>query len=217
MTKIGVLVSGNGTNLQAIIDRIADGALNACRIAVVISSRSNAYALERAKSAGIPGVCVLRKKNGAPEEYDEAILETLKRYEVDLAVTAGFLTIFGNTVTDAYPNRIINVHPALVPSFCGKGFYGLEPHRKALEYGVKLTGATTHFITPETDAGPVIMQKAVAVKDEDTPESLQQRVMIEAEQVILPESIRLFSENRLHIIGRRVYIDPPCQGGAANE
>ena len=210
MTNIGVLVSGNGTNLQAIIDRIADGALHDCKITVVIASRPGAYALERAKSAGIPSLCVARKKYGSLEDFDCALICSLQKFNVDLVVTAGYLTIFGKAVVDAFPNRIINVHPALIPSFCGKGFYGIAPHEKALEYGVKLTGATTHFIWPETDEGPIIMQKAVAVHENDTPESLQQRVMIEAEQVILPETIRLFCEHRLAVEGRLVKILPPA-------
>ena len=206
MTNIGVLVSGGGTNLQAIIDKIEDGGLKNCKIAVVIASRPKAYALERAKTNRIPGLCIEKKRFADPAEFDAALIASLREHSVDLVVTAGYLTIFGRAVIDAYPNRIINVHPALIPSFCGKGFYGLEPHRKALEYGVKITGATTHFTWLDTDAGPIIMQKAVAVEENDTPESLQKRVMEEAERVILPETIRLFSENRLSVIGRKVVI-----------
>lgn len=206
MTNIGVLVSGGGTNLQAIIDRVADGFLKSCRIAVVISSRRKAYALERAKAAGIPCVCVERKKYESLDGFDAALVAALREHGADLVVTAGFLTIFGRAVIDAYPDRIINVHPALIPSFCGKGFYGLAPHIKALEYGVKLTGATTHFVCLETDAGPIILQKAVSVADGDTAESLQRRVMEEAEWELLTESIRLFSEGRLEVRGRHVII-----------
>ena len=206
MTNIGVLVSGGGTNLQVIIDRIAEGSLNKCKIVAVIASRPQAYALERAKAARIPALCVERRRFSDPADFDAALLNSLTGYGADLVVTAGFLTIFGQSVVDAFPNRIINVHPALIPSFCGKGYYGLTPHKKVLEYGVKLTGATTHFICLEADSGPIIMQKAVAVEDGDTPESLQRRVMTEAEQIILPESIRLFSENRLAVEGRRVRI-----------
>lgn len=208
MTDIGVLVSGNGTNLQTIIDRIADGALSGCRIVVVISSKRKAYALERAKAAGIPCLCVERKNFTDPEEFDNALIASLKGYGVELVLTAGYLTIFGHKVFDAFPNRIINVHPALIPSFCGKGFYGLEPHKRALEYGVKLTGATTHFVWPEVDTGPIIMQKAVRVEEGDTPESLQQRVMEEGERIILPETIRLYAEGRLVVEGRRVTVLP---------
>ena len=209
-TNIGVLVSGGGTNLQAIIDRIADGTLNRCRIAVVISSRRGAYALERAKAAGIPALCVQKKKFGTPEAFDGALIAALRDYKVNLVVTAGYLTIFGQAVVDAFPDGIINVHPALIPSFCGKGHYGLAPHIKALEYGVKVTGATTHFVSAETDAGPIIMQKAVKVADGDTPEALQKRVMEEAEREILTESIRLFSEGRLTVSGRIVTVARPA-------
>jgi len=208
MTNIGVLVSGNGTNLQAILDRIADGSLPNCRVAVVIASRPKAYALDRARAAGVPGFCIERKKYDDLSRFDAALVGKLQEHSVDLVVTAGFLTIFGQAVVDAYTNRIINVHPALIPSFCGKGYYGLAPHEKALEYGVKLTGATTHFTWLDTDAGPIIMQKAVAVEEGDTPETLQKRVMAEAEQVILPETIKLFAEGRLKIEGRRVIIKP---------
>ncbi|MDR1060421.1 MAG: phosphoribosylglycinamide formyltransferase [Clostridiales bacterium] len=206
MTQIGVLVSGGGTNLQAVIDRIADGTLGKCAIAVVISSRPGAYALERAARAGLPAVCVERRRHGDIDEYTRALVGELRARSVELVVMAGFLTITGRELVEAYPNRIINVHPALIPSFCGKGFYGLAPHQKALEYGVKVTGATTHFATLEADAGPIIMQKAVEVREDDTPESLQRRVMEQAEQVILPESIRLYSEGRLRVEGRRVAI-----------
>jgi phosphoribosylglycinamide formyltransferase-1 len=206
MTNIGVLVSGGGTNLQAIIDKINDGALSKCKITVVIASKPRIYALERAKTAGIPGLCIEKKHFPNPAEFDEALVAALRLHEADLVVTAGYLTIFGQAVIDAFPNRIINIHPALIPSFSGKNFYGLAPHIKALEYGVKITGATTHFTWLDTDAGPIIMQKAVIVEENDTPESLQKRVMEEAEQVILPETIRLFSENRLRVEGRRVII-----------
>jgi phosphoribosylglycinamide formyltransferase-1 len=206
MTNIGVLVSGGGTNLQVIIDRIADGYLSGCTITVVISSRPGAHALERARAARIPCLCIERKKYTDLSEFDSVLISSLKEHNVDLVITAGYLTIFGQAVIDAYPNRIINVHPALIPSFCGKGFYGLAPHKKALEYGVKLTGATTHFIWLETDSGPIIMQKAVAVEEDDTPETLQKRVMTEAEQIILPETIRLFADNRISVVGRLVKI-----------
>lgn len=206
MTNVGVLVSGGGTNLQVIIDRIADGSLGGCRIAVVISSRPGAYALERAKAAGIPRLCISKKQFEKPELFDAALVAALKGHGVSLVVTAGYLTIFGQAVIDAFPNSVINVHPTLIPLFCGKGFYGLEPHRRVLEYGMKVSGATTHFVWLDADTGPVIMQKAVNVEEGDTPESLQQRIMKEAEQIILPETIRLFAENRLEIDGRRVRV-----------
>ena len=209
MLNIGVLVSGGGTNLQTIIDRIADGFLTGCHIAVVIASRPRIFAIDRAKSAGIPCLCIEKKTFANPAEFDIALVAALNEYNVGLVVTAGYLTLFGQAVVDAFPNRIVNVHPALIPSFCGKGFYGLTPHKKALEYGVKLTGATTNIVWLEADAGPVIMQKAVAVEDGDTPESLQKRVMTEAEQVILPETIKLFAENRVSVEGRIVKIAAP--------
>ncbi|MCL2059030.1 MAG: phosphoribosylglycinamide formyltransferase [Oscillospiraceae bacterium] len=206
MMNIGVLVSGGGTNLQIIIDRVADGYLADCRVAVVIASRPKAYAIERARAAGIPCLCVERKKFTDPDAFDRALISALTEHGVNLVVTAGYLTIFGKAVVDAFPNRIVNVHPALIPSFCGKGFYGLAPHRGVLEYGVKITGATTHIVWPEVDSGPIIMQKAIPVEDGDTPESLQRRVMVEAEQVILPKTIRLFAQNRISVEGRIVKI-----------
>ena len=209
MLNLGVLVSGNGTNLQTILDRIADGYLAGCRVAVVISSRPKAYALERARAAGVPRLCVRKKAYENPDGFDAALVSALQEHGVDLVVTAGYTTVFGQSVIDAFQNRIINVHPALIPSFCGKGFYGLATHEKALEYGVKLTGATTHIVWLETDSGPVIMQKAVAVEEGDTPERLQKRVMTEAEQLILPETIRLFIEGRVSVEGRRTRIAPP--------
>jgi phosphoribosylglycinamide formyltransferase-1 len=184
-------------------------------VAVVVSGKPGAYALTRAERAGVPTACLEKKRGAAPEAYDQKLLEHLAAYDVDLVVTAGFLTIFGQAVVDAYPNRIINVHPALIPSFCGVGCYGLRPHELALAYGVKVTGATTHFVTAEADAGPIILQKAVAVLPDDTPESLQQRVMREAEWVILPESIRLYSEGRLRTEGRRVTVLPGADAGTA--
>ena len=198
--------------MQAIIDRIADGYLEGCRIAVVIASNKKAYAIERAKTAGIPCLCIAKKNFEEPVDFDMALIAALKTHAVNLVVTAGYLTLFGQAVIDAFPDRIINIHPALIPAFCGKGFYGLEPHRRALEYGVKLTGATTHIVWLETDAGPIIMQKAVAVEEGDTPESLQKRVMLEGEQVILPATIRLFAEGRISVEGRRVVIRENGQG-----
>ena len=205
MLKIGVLVSGGGTNLQAIIDSIESGYLGNCRIVTVISSRSGAYALKRAETHGIPAVCIPRKGKTV-EEYDRAIISHLEQYGVDLVVLAGFMCILGEEFNKRYRNRAINVHPSLVPSFCGKGFYGTIPHEKALEYGVKITGATVHFVDLETDAGPVILQKPVNVLDDDTVDTLQRRVMEEAEWQILPEAIKLISEDRIVIEGRRVKI-----------
>jgi phosphoribosylglycinamide formyltransferase-1 len=206
MLKIGVLVSGGGSNLQAIIDKIETGYLKDCKIATVISSRADAYALERARKHNIPSICIERKSYSSLPEYDDALVDHLKKYEVDLVVLAGFLSLVGEKLNSVYKNRIINVHPSLIPSFCGKGFYGIIPHQKALEYGVKVTGATVHFVEMEYDSGPIILQKAVYINDDDTPETLQKRVMEEAEWIILPEAIKLFAENRLVLEGRRVKI-----------
>lgn len=206
MLKIGVLVSGGGTNLQAIIDKVESGYLSNCSIVTVISSRPDTYALERARKHNIEGVCISRKNFTSIEEYDLALISDLESHGVELVVMAGFLSILGETFTKRYEGRIINVHPALIPSFCGKGYYGLIPHIKALEYGVKVTGATVHFVELEADAGPIIMQKAVYIKEDDTPETLQKRVMEEAEWDILPKAIKLISENKVRIEGRRVKI-----------
>ena len=206
MLKIGALVSGGGTNLQAIIDKLESGYIKDCGIVTVVSSRPGAYALERARKHNIPAVCIPRRDFGSVDDYDKALIEHLEKYDVDLVVLAGFLSILGETFIKRFRNRIINVHPALIPSFCGKGFYGIIPHVKALEYGVKVTGATVHFVELEADAGPIILQKAVYIKEDDTPETLQKRVMEEAEWEILPEAIKLFAEGRLVIEGRRVRI-----------
>jgi phosphoribosylglycinamide formyltransferase-1 len=206
MLKIGVLVSGGGTNLQAIIDNIESGYLSNCSIVTVVSSRPDTYALERARKHNIEGVCIAKKGFPSIEEYDLALISQLESHGVDLVVMAGFLSILGETFTKRYEGRIINVHPALIPSFCGKGYYGLTPHIKALEYGVKVTGATVHFVELEADEGPIILQKAVYIKEDDTPEILQKRVMEEAEWDILPRAIKLISENKIVIEGRRVKI-----------
>lgn len=207
MLKLGIMVSGGGTNLQAIIDKIESGFLADCRIVTVVSSRAGAYALERAKNSGIPAAVISKKDFSSVEEYDQALIEHFTKHDVGLVVLAGFLSMLGEGFVNAYRNRIINIHPSLIPSFCGKGFYGLIPHIKALEYGVKVTGATAHFVDYEYDSGPIILQKAVEVKDGDTPETLQQRVMQEAEWEILPEAVRLYSEGRLVIEGRKVRIN----------
>jgi phosphoribosylglycinamide formyltransferase-1 len=206
MLKLGVLVSGGGTNLQAIIDKIESGYLSNCSIVTVISSKPDTYALERARKHNIEGVCIARKNFSSIEEYDSALITHLEECGVDLVVMAGFLSILGETFTKRFKDRIINVHPSLIPSFCGKGYYGLIPHEKALEYGVKVTGATVHFVELEADAGPIILQKAVYIKEDDTPETLQKRVMEEAEWDILPRAIKLISENKVVIEGRTVKI-----------
>lgn len=206
MLNVGILVSGGGSNLQAIIDKVESGYIKNVKIVTVVSSRPDAYALERAKQHGIKGICISRKTFNNIEEYDEALISHFKAFEVDLVVMAGFLSILGERFTRAYEGRVINIHPALIPSFCGKGFYGIIPHQKVLESGVKVTGATVHFVELEADAGPIILQKAVYVQEDDTPEILQKRVMEQAEWEILPEAVRLFAENRLVVEGRRVKI-----------
>lgn len=206
MLKLGILVSGGGTNLQAIIDKMQSGTLSNCRIVTVVSSRAGVYALERARKHDIPNTCISRKSFAAMEDYDRTLLEHFRQYDVELVVLAGFLSMLGESFVSAYRNRIINIHPSLIPSFCGKGYYGIIPHQKALEYGVKVTGATVHFVDSEYDSGPIILQKAVTVQDDDTPESLQLRVMQEAEWELLPKAIKLFAEGRLALEGRKVRI-----------
>lgn len=206
MLNIGVLVSGGGTNLQAILDRIDDGTLKDCTVVTVIASREGIYALERASNRGIPTAVIARKSFETMEEYDRVLIDHMRFHQVDLIVLAGFLSLLGEGVVTAWKNAIINVHPALIPSFCGKGLYGIRPHQSALEYGVKITGATVHFVDYEYDSGPIILQKAVQVHEDDTPETLQVRVMEQAEWVILPEAIRLFSQGRLKVNGRRVEV-----------
>ena len=205
MLKIGVLASGGGTNLQVIIDSIKKGYITNCSIAVVISNKKNAYALERARNNGIESVYI-PKKDKTVEEYDRLLVERLEAYDVELVVLAGFICIMGERFTERFKNKVINVHPSLIPSFCGKGYYGIIPHEKALEYGVKVSGATVHFAELQADAGPIILQKAVEVKPDDTPEVLQQRVMREAEWIILPEAVNLIANGRVKIEGRKVYI-----------
>jgi len=209
MLNIGVMVSGGGTNLQAILDRIEDGTLKNCNVVTVVSSNSHAYAIERAKSKNIPVAVISRKNFENEEEYNQALIDHMKKHKVELVVLAGFLSRLGESFIREYKNAIINVHPSLIPSFCGKGFYGIIPHQKALEYGVKITGATVHFVEPEYDSGPIILQKAVEVLPDDTPQTLQKRVMEQAEWLILPEAIRLFSEGRLTVNGRKVIIRDP--------
>ncbi|MBR4954081.1 MAG: phosphoribosylglycinamide formyltransferase [Oscillospiraceae bacterium] len=206
MVKVAVLVSGGGTNLQALIDAQHRGEIIGGEIAAVIASKPDAYALERAKNAGIPGYVIARKDFADAREMTLAYVEKLRELNIDLVVLAGFMTIFTEELIHAYPNAIMNVHPALIPSFCGKGFYGLHVHEKAIEYGVKLSGATCHFVTEECDGGPIIIQKAVEVKPDDTPEVLQKRIMQEAEWQILPKAVSLFCEGRIEVKGRTVYI-----------
>lgn len=207
MLRLGILVSGGGTNLQSIIDKIQNGYLAGCGIVTVVSSKAGVYALERAQKHNIPAAVISKKSFGSMEEYDQALIDHFKGCDVELVVLAGFLSMLGQGFVDTYRNRIINIHPSLIPSFCGKGYYGIIPHQKALEYGVKVSGATVHFVDLEYDSGPIIFQKAVEVKPDDTPESLQLRVMQEAEWELLPKAIRLYKEGRLTLEGRKVKIE----------
>ena len=204
--RIAVLVSGGGTNLQALIDAQQAGTLRGGESVAVLSSRAGAYALERAAKAGIPGYVVARKDFDSNQAMTVALVEKLQSLHVDLVVLAGFLHILTSEMVAAYPNAILNVHPALIPSFCGKGAYGLHVHEMALAYGVKVTGATVHLVTEEPDGGPIVLQKAVAVREGDTPEILQRRVMEEAEWIILPQAVSLFCQDRLTVEGRIVHI-----------
>ena len=206
ITKIAVLVSGGGTNLQALIDAEKRGELGNGKITLVLASKPGVYALERAANNGIDSTVLARKDYDSIADYSKALADTLEANGIDLVVLAGFLTIIDEQVYEAFPNKIINVHPALIPSFCGKGFYGLHVHEAALEKGVKVSGATVHIVTPECDAGPIILQKAVEVKQDDTPEVLQRRIMEEAEWKILPEAVRLFCEDRITVENGKVYI-----------
>ncbi|MBE6645487.1 MAG: phosphoribosylglycinamide formyltransferase [Ruminococcaceae bacterium] len=204
--KIAVLVSGGGTNLQALINAEKSGMFGESKITLVVASKPGVYALERAKNAGIEGRVLARRDYESIAAYSRALADTLTAEGVDLVVLAGFLTIIDEQMYEAFPNRIINVHPALIPSFCGKGYYGLYVHEAALEKGVKVSGATVHIVTPECDAGPIILQKAVPVLEGDTPEALQKRIMEEAEWIILPEAVKLFCEDRITVKNNKVYI-----------
>ncbi|MEI6602324.1 MAG: phosphoribosylglycinamide formyltransferase [Clostridia bacterium] len=204
MLRMGVLVSGGGTNLQAILDKLKAGQIRNCEIAVVVSSKAGVKALERATLAGIPTAVV--SKSEFESDFDQALRNTLDAFQVDFIVLAGFMSILSVAFIKHYPNKIINVHPALIPSFCGKGYYGLKPHEAALAYGVKVTGATVHFVTEGADEGPIILQKPVPVLEGDTPETLQLRVMQEAEWEILPQAIDLFCAGKLQVEGRVVHL-----------
>ncbi len=206
MKKIVVLVSGGGTNLQALIDAQENGIIKNGRITCVISSKEGVYALERAKKHNIPSRVIPRKDYPDAKSYSQAVLDALIEEEAELVVYAGFMTILDELVVKALPNRMMNVHPALIPSFCGKGYYGLRVHEEALKKGVKLTGATVHFVTEVCDGGPIILQKAVEVMDDDTPETLQRRVMEQAEWKLLPRAVALFCEDKLEVKGSRVLI-----------
>ena len=206
MKNIVVLVSGGGTNLQALIDAERSGIIKDGRITCVISSNPGAYALERAKNAGIASRVLPRREYSDSIAYSKAVLDALNEEKADLVVLAGFMTILDECVTKAYPYKIINVHPALIPSFCGEGFYGLKVHEAALAYGVKVSGATVHFVNEEADAGAIILQKPVEVKRGDTPEVLQKRIMEQAEWKILPEAVSLFCQDKIEIIDGKALI-----------
>lgn len=206
MLKIAVLVSGGGTNLQAIIDAIESGKITNTEIAVVISNNKNAYALERAKKHGIEALCISPKDYENRADFNEDFLNRLNSYNVDLVVLAGFLVVLPEKMIKTYQNRIINIHPSLIPSFCGTGFYGLKVHEGALARGVKITGATVHFVDEGTDTGPIILQKAVEVQEGDTPEVLQRRVMEQAEWVILPKAIDLIANGRVVVADGQVRV-----------
>lgn len=206
MKRIAVLVSGGGTNLQALIDAKARGEIPNGEFAAVISSSPDAFALKRAEQAGITGYVVDRKSYSSNREMTVSLVKMLRELQVDLVVLAGFMYILTEELIDAYPNAIINVHPALIPSFCGEGCYGLHVHEKALAYGVKVSGATVHFVSAECDGGPIILQKAVAIEQGDTPEGLQRRIMEQAEWKILPRAVSLFCDERLRVDGRIVTI-----------
>lgn len=197
MTRIAVLVSGGGTNLQALIDAWKSGCLGGGDLSLVVASKPGIFALERAESAGIPTVTVERRKYADISGYDAALAAALAERDIGLVVLAGFLSVLGPCVLNAFENRIINVHPSLIPSFCGKGFYGLRVHEAALEYGVKVTGATVHFVNQVVDGGKIILQKAVEISPDDTPESLQQRVMREAEWELLPKAVAMFCNGEI--------------------
>ena len=200
MIKMAVLVSGGGTNLQAIIDAIKDKTIINAEISVVISNNAGAYALERARQNGIEGVCISPKNYETRDAFNQALLAKIQSYEVDLVVLAGCLVVIPEIMVKAYPNKIINIHPALIPSFCGTGYYGLKVHEGVLKRGVKVTGATVHFVDEGTDTGPIILQKAVEVRQDDTPEILQRRVMEEAEWTIMPQAINLIANGKVEVL-----------------
>ena len=205
-TKIAVLVSGGGTNLQALIDAQSRGELGGGKITAVISTKAGAYALERAAKAGISGYVLPRKDFETVPAMTTALVKMLRELEIDLVVLAGCMTIFTEELIQAYPNAIMNVHPALIPSFCGKGYYGLRVHEEALKYGVKVSGATVHFVTEECDGGPIIAQEPVPVLPGDTPETLQRRIMEQGEWIALPRAVSLFCQDRIKVDGRTVII-----------
>ena len=206
MLNIAVFVSGGGTNFQALIDAQRAGKFPGGEITLCVSSSKNAYALERARQNGIETAILRRRDYPSQEALDDALLDVLEAHDIGLIVLAGYLSILSERVVRAYDRKIINVHPSLIPSFCGAGYYGLHVHEKALDYGVKVTGATVHFVNEEPDGGPIVLQKAVDIREDDTPETLQRRVMEQCEWSILPRAVSLFCEGRLHVEGRHVKI-----------
>ena len=207
MLKLAVLVSGGGTNLQAIMDSIDDGRITNAKIQVVISNNAGAYALTRAENYGVEALLLSPKSFDTREEFNQKLLEVLKERDIDLVVLAGYLVVVPPCVIEEYENRIINIHPSLIPSFCGTGCYGLHVHEKALSGGVRVSGATVHFVDEGTDTGPIILQKPVMVEQDDTPEVLQKRIMEQAEWIILPKAIDLIANGKVHVDGRKVTID----------
>ena len=207
MLRLAVLVSGGGTNLQAIMDSISDGRITNAQIAVVISNNAGAYALTRAAEYGAEALVVSPKDYPSREEFNQALLDTLKEHKIDLVVLAGYLVVVPPCVIQEFENRIINIHPSLIPSFCGTGCYGLHVHEKALARGVRVSGATVHFVDEGTDTGPIILQKPVMVEQDDTPEVLQRRIMEQAEWIILPKAIDLIANGKVHVDGRKVTIE----------
>ena len=206
MMKAAVLVSGGGTNLQALIDSIREGTITDVQSSLVLSNNKNAYALERAKAAGIPARAISPKDYGTRQQFNDALLSAVQESGAQLVVLAGFLCVIPPEMVEAYPNRIINIHPSLIPSFCGTGYYGLKVHEAALERGVKVSGATVHFVDAGTDTGPIILLKAVEVRSTDTPKELQLRIMEQAEWKILPQAIQLIAHDRVKVDGRTVTI-----------
>lgn len=207
MLKVAVLVSGGGTNLQAILDAVDSGAITNAKVEVVISNNKNAYALERARNHGIEALCISPKDYETRDAFNEAFLEKLDSCQPDLIVLAGFLVVIPEKMIEKYRNRIINIHPSLIPSFCGTGYYGLKVHEGVLDRGVKVTGATVHFVDEGTDTGPIILQKAVEVHQDDTPEILQRRVMEQAEWIIMPKAIDLIANGKVTVVDGKVRID----------
>ncbi len=206
MLRAAVLVSGGGTNLQAIIDQVENGNITNTTLALVISNKKDAYALKRSENNGIKGLCISPKDYETREEFNQAMVDTLRENQIDFVVLAGYLVILPEAIVKEYAGKIINIHPSLIPSFCGPGYYGLKVHEQVLKRGVKVTGATVHFVDEGCDTGPIILQKAVEVQPMDTPESLQRRVMEQAEWKILPEAINLFANHKLNIINGTVEI-----------